>query len=89
MVGSVSLAKSKIYAGSKDPLSNLQMRACDPVFFLFFTTGNISRDALDLLNKSGVVAMNGEQLAMFLADHGVGLLDGQFNDLEFRNWLAA
>ena len=89
LVGSVSLAKSKVYAGAKDPLSELRMRTCDPVFFLFFTTGNISRDALDLLRRSGVVAMNGDQLAMFLADHGVGLTAGSFDAGAFRTWLEA
>ena len=89
LVGSVSLAKSKVYAGSKDPLSRLRMRTCDPVFFLFLTTGRISRDAMDLLNKSGVVAMNGEQLAMLLADHGVALVDNNFNAANFRAWLEA
>ncbi|MXN64769.1 hypothetical protein GR183_07610 [Stappia sp. GBMRC 2046] len=89
LVGSVSLAKSKVYAGSKDPLSDLQMRTCDPVFFLFFTTGDISRDAMDLLSKSGVIAMNGEQLAMFLADHGVGLVENRFDARTFRSWLVA
>ncbi len=88
LVGSVSLAKSKVYAGAKDPLSDLQMRTCDPVFFLFFTTGDISRDAMDLLRKSGVVAMNGEQLAMFLADHGVGLVNNRFDGPTFRAWLG-
>ncbi|WP_171210285.1 MULTISPECIES: restriction endonuclease [unclassified Ruegeria] len=31
LVGSVALAKSKVFAGKTDPLSNLQMRVCDPV----------------------------------------------------------
>lgn len=86
LVGSVNLARSKVYAGSKDPLSNLQMRTCDPVFFLFFTTGTISRDAWDLLSKSGVVAMDGIQLSVFLADHGVGIKDNLFDDQIFQSW---
>ncbi|MFT5180805.1 MAG: hypothetical protein ACI8S3_000681 [Alphaproteobacteria bacterium] len=47
LVGSVALAKSKAYAGAKDPLAGFKIRNCDPVFYLFFTTGNISRDARD------------------------------------------
>jgi len=87
LVGSVSLAKSKVYAGAKDPLSDLQMRTCDPVFFLFFTTGTISRDAWDLLNKSGVVAMDGTQLAVFLADHGVAIKNDKFDPGTFIDWM--
>jgi len=86
LVGSVSLARSKCYAGSKDPLSELDMRICDPVFFLFFTTGNISRDARDLLKKTGVIAMDGSQLATFLADHGIGLVNQVFDLERFRSW---
>lgn len=86
LVGSVNLARSKTYAGSIDPLSKLEMRTCDPVFFLFFTTGKLSKDAWSLLSKSGVVAMDGAQLAVFLADHGVGVVNGRFDEVEFRNW---
>ncbi len=87
LVGSVALAKSKVFAGKTDPLSSLQMRVCDPVVYLFFSTGTITRDARDLLTKAGVVAMDGLQLAMFLADHGVGLADSAFSEVTFRNWL--
>lgn len=86
LVGSVNLARSKAYAGTKDPLGKLQMRVCDPVFFLFFTTGTISRDAWDLLEKSGVVGMDGDQLAVFLADHGIGIAGGTFDKVAFRQW---
>jgi restriction endonuclease Mrr len=88
LVGSVALAKSKVFAGKTDPLSGLQMRVCDPVVYLFFSTGTITRDARDLLTKAGVVAMDGLQLAMFLADHGVGLAYDEFSQEAFRNWLT-
>ncbi|WP_422039629.1 restriction endonuclease [Roseibium sp.] len=86
LVGSVQLAKSKAYAGSIDPLAKLQMRSCDPVFFLFFTTGRLTQDALDLLKKAGVVAMDGHQLSVFLADHDIGIVNNQFDDHNFRAW---
>ena len=89
LVGSVSLAKSKAYAGAKDPLAELQIRNCDPVFYLFFTTGNISRDARDLLKKAGVVAMDGMQLAVFLADNDVATVDAQFDQSAFESWMAS
>ena len=89
LVGSIALAKSKVFAGSIDPLAKLQMRICDPVVYLFFSTGTISRDARDLLMKAGVIAMDGLQLAMFLADHGVGLNENEFSSNTFQAWLAA
>ena len=88
LVGSVALAKSKVFAGKTDPLSSLEMRICDPVVYLFFSTGTITRDARDLLTKAGVVAMDGLQLAMFLADHGVGLESDEFSKDVFRDWLT-
>jgi restriction endonuclease Mrr len=87
LVGSVALAKSKVFAGKIDPLASLQMRICDPVVYMFFTTGSITRDARDILNRAGVVAMDGLQLAMFLADHSVGLDGIEFAPATFRAWL--
>jgi hypothetical protein len=89
LVGSVHLARAKTYAGSIDPLSSLQIRVCDPVFYIFFTTGIISKDAWDLLRKSGVIAMDGRQLSIFLADHGVGLSEDGFDSGAFNSWLHA
>ena len=43
LVGSVNLARSKTYAGSIDPLSQLEMRTCDPVFFLFLQPESYQR----------------------------------------------
>ena len=85
----MSLAKSKAYAGAKDPLAQLQMRNCDPVFYLFFTTGTISRDARDLLKKAGVIAMDGIQLAVFLADNNVAVVNGSFDQQTFNAWIHA
>ena len=88
LVGSVSLAKAKVFAGKSDPLNELSIRVCDPVFFLFFTTGSMSRDARQLLHKSGVVGMDGMQLAMFLADHGIAQVNGEFMLEAFLGWVS-
>jgi len=63
----------------------------DPVFMLFFTTGRISIDGWQLVNRSGIVAMDGEMLAAFLADHDVAIIDEQgarqFSKDAFWEWL--
>jgi hypothetical protein len=40
---------------------------------LFFTTGEMSADEWTLCKNSGVVAMDGQMLAVFLADKGVAM----------------
>ena len=85
-VGSVNLARMKIFSGASNPLEELHMRAYDPVFLLFFTTGSISKNASCLLRRAGVVSMDGQQLAIFMADRGVGIVDGSFELEAFRNW---
>lgn len=87
LVGSVLLAKSKVYAGSSDPLRELAVRECDPVFFVFFTTGFYTRDAIDVLRKAGIVFMDGPQLAAFLADSNVGMEADEFSSESFQFWL--
>ncbi|TXK19374.1 hypothetical protein [Homoserinibacter sp. GY 40078] len=47
---------------------------------LLFTTGTFTSGADQLLEKPGLVSMNGEQLAAFLADAGVGI---DANTVEF------
>lgn len=59
---------------------------------LFFTTGEISADGWDLCRKSGVVAMDGEMLASFLADKDIAIEDNgitkSFDADRFIDWLA-
>lgn len=85
-VGSVDLARSKNFATLCDPLPELQIRAYDPVCYLFFTTGSFSEHAVRLLRRSGVVAMDGDQLATFLADRGIGIKRGRFDKAAFEKW---
>lgn len=68
LVGSVQLARSRVSSDTGQALAGLNMRLCDPVFYLFFTTGSISRDGWTLIDRSGVIGMDGESLAAFLAD---------------------
>jgi hypothetical protein len=87
LVGSVELAKVKIYAGGNDPLEHLKIRLCDPVFFLFFTSGRFTRDSKDVLRRAGISAFNGLQIAQFLADQGIGLNEQGFDPPTFQVWL--
>lgn len=92
LVGSVRLASVRAFADlDSDKYPDLRIRVADPVFMLFFTTGRISIDGWQLVNRSGIVAMDGEMLAAFLADHDVAIIDEQgarqFSKDAFWEWL--
>jgi restriction endonuclease Mrr len=87
LVGSVQLARTSTYAGTGSGLEDLKIRPCDPVFYLFFTTGSISRDGWELLGKTGVIALDGEMVAAFLADNDVATVNGKISDTEFSLWI--
>jgi len=92
LVGSVELASSRAFADlDPDKYPDLRIRVADPVFMLFFTTGRISIDGWQLITKSGIVAMDGEMLAAFLADHDVAIVHEQdtrqFSTEAFFKWL--
>jgi hypothetical protein len=86
LVGSVELARTRSFAGSGMGLEELQILACDPVFYLFFTTGEISRDGWDLIYKTGMIGLNGEMIAAFLADNSIGLSGGDFSVEALNTW---
>lgn len=88
LVGAVHLAKAQAYGSGDEKYGDLNIRACDPVFFLFFTTGRMTTNSWTLLDRSGVIGMDGEMVAAFLADHGIGLLDGKFDKEKFKIWLS-
>lgn len=87
VVGSVDLARGKAYGSADDQYPELDIRVCDAVFYLFFTTGSISANGWRLLEDSGVIAMDGEMVAAFLADHGVGCSGHTFDATAFEMWL--
>jgi len=88
LVGAIHLAKGHAFGSSKDKYSDLSVRACDPVFYLFLTTGRLTANSWTLLERSGVVAMDGQMLAAFLADHAVGMKNGIFEERDLRTWIA-
>lgn len=87
LVGSIELARAKIFAGASDPLSNLTVRLCDPIVYLMFTTGNFTADSKALLERSGVLAFDGLQISQLLADRAIGIVNGNFDAVEFKSWL--
>lgn len=82
------MARARAFA-TPTSLPDLEMRLCDPVFYLFFTTGKISRDGWALMRSSGVVGMDGGMVAAFLADHDVGCSSGTFEASLFAAWVTA
>lgn len=88
LVGSVELARAKVFAGSTNPLDELRVRLCDPIIYLFFTTGQFSKDSIELLDRSGVLSFDGLQIGQFLADHGIGIVEGKFEPAAFEKWLG-
>jgi hypothetical protein len=88
IVGAVDLVRGKAYGSSTDKYPDLDIRVCDPVFYLFFTTGSISSDGWRLLEQSGVVGMDGQMVAAFLADHGIGRVANDLNAAEFERWIG-
>jgi restriction endonuclease Mrr len=88
LVGAVTLAKGHAFGSYNDKYADLAIRVCDPVFYLFFTTSTLTSDAWTLLDRGGVVGMDGEMLAAFLADHDIGQTDGEFEAAAFVTWLA-
>jgi len=86
------LASARAFAGlDSNKYPDLQIKVADPVFMLFFTTGKISIDGWQLVRRSGIVAMDGEMLAAFLADHDVAIIEQegirQFSKEAFFEWL--
>lgn len=90
LAGSAFLGRVRAFP-KEGELPHLTVRACDPIIMLFFTTGQISADGWALCRRAGIVAMDGEMLAAFLADKQVGL-EGEgelrrFSLEVFSKWL--
>lgn len=91
IVGAVILARSKTFSKDIDVFDGLDLRALSPVLPLVFTTGNVSSGAVRLAKDAGMIVRSGAQLAVFLADRGVGMRqnesDMQFDAQLFEEWL--
>lgn len=87
LVGSVELART---GGAIHTWEGLHLRPFDATLQLLFTTGSFTSGAERLLDKSGMISMNGDQLATFLCDAGVGVdeLSNSFDSNKFREGLG-
>jgi hypothetical protein len=72
---------------------DLELNAFDPLLALLFTTGRFTRGGAVVAKKAGIIARSVEQLAVFLADCGVGIAESEdsiiFDEDLFRHWLNA
>lgn len=83
IVGSVELARSRAYSSLNHSLSKIEIRACDPIFYLFLTTSEFTAGGQTLIDNSGIIALDGSQLSAFLADHQVGCVNRVFSKQKF------
>lgn len=89
LVGAIELGRAKVFGSTTSPLDGMDIRVADPVFALFITTGSISSNGWHLLKRSGVIGLDGEMVAAFLADRGVGMDGNKFANVKFMEWLEA
>lgn len=68
LVGAISLARAGSLSKARSPFPDLRIRPLDPVLALLVTTSTFSRSAWALLEDSGVIGVDAEMLAAFLAD---------------------
>lgn len=92
LVGALSLARTYTYSKDNlDLLNDVRLRPFSPVLALLFSTGDFTKGARNLANRAGLIAFSGRQLAVFLADRGVGLKKDQsghkFDAATFSDWL--
>ncbi len=87
LVGAVELARGKAFSTGEAKYPDLAIRVCDPVFYMLITTGRLSSATWRLLERSGVTGMDGQMVAAFLAQHGIGMKAGQFDRAVLTRWL--
>lgn len=87
LVGSVELART---GGAIHEWAGLQLRPFDAVIQLLFTTGSFTSGSAKLLERTGLLSMDGPQLATFLADAGIGIsvTELSFDSAQFRRTLG-
>lgn len=91
LIGAVSLARTKTFSVDKDLFEELELAPMTPLVTVLLTTGRFTSGAIELAEKAGVVARGGDQLAVFLADRGIGMVSVAgvtvFDRARFDAWL--
>jgi len=93
LVGALSLARTYTYSQDNlDLLNDVHLRPFSPVLAILFSTGDFTKGARHLAKRAGLIVFSGWQLAVFLADRGVGLVSDhgsmRFDAKTFDAWLA-
>lgn len=89
LIGAVEMARLGISADEGQALRELGMRPYDSVWRFFITTGSFSRDALKLINRLGLLGLDGDMVASILADHEVANVAGVCDPDAFAAWVAS
>jgi hypothetical protein len=94
LVGAMSLSRTRTFSSDAVELfDEVALRPFSPVLALLFSTGDFTKGARHLARRAGLITFSGWQLAIFLADRGVGLMmnDGRlrpsFDPIKFTEWL--
>lgn len=88
VLGSVQLAKHELFYSSNSPLENFNIKPYSPVMTMIFTTGEFTKNAESLAEKTGTIIKNGQQLATFLTERGIGIDENSnFSKDLFQKWL--
>ncbi len=92
LIGSISLARMRTFSRHDIQIfGGLDLKPFSPSVILLFTTGKLTSGAARLAQSAGIIARSGEQLAVFLADRGVGINHAvctpAFDQLAFEEWL--
>jgi Restriction endonuclease len=93
IAGAVALARAGAFSREKvDLFDRIDLKSHSPIVTLLLTTGSISSGATHLAAAAGIIARSGEQLAVFLAEKGVGMRDDGsgpvFDNSAFKEWLS-
>ena len=76
LVGAVELAKRGAFSIREQGYIQPPVRSCDAVFYLFFTTGQMTAPSWRLIEESGVIGMDGTMIAAFIARRARTLAEG-------------
>lgn len=94
LVGAITLAKAGVFSAQNlDLFDDIKILTQTPVVMVLFTTGRLSSGAIKLSEEAGIIARSGDQIAVFLADKGVGMVQANgrstFDQQSFTSWLAS